>query len=186
MLPADVSGAPSRNKSLSCNSNRRFAIFVSWPVRSDEGQEDLQPAALVRKNSARHRVQGVHGEKPRHVADGGVERIEAARLSRRREAHHQRTERLFCNPGLSTGVGPEHGQGINAPHESDHNLALRPNGYRAHERSCAKSRGKFWRQVWRQFWRQLPAQKYPETFVDQQSGKTAKCAKWKAKPWWSQ
>jgi len=156
--------------------------FVPWPVRSDEGKENLQPAAVVRKISARHHVQSVHGEKPRHVADEGVERIEEARLSRRREAHHQRTERLFCNSGVSTGVGPKHGQGINAPRESDHNLALRPHGNRAHERSCAKSRGKFWRQ----FWRQFPAQKYPETFVDQASGKTAKCAKWSDKTWWSQ
>src|SRR5690349_12821566 len=161
MLPGDVFGAPGGAKSLSCNSNRRFAILFPGRSAQTKGKKIYSRRRLFEKNQRVTAFKAYIEEKPRRVADECVERMEAARLSRRREAHHQRTERLFCNSGVSTGVGSEYGQGINAPHESDHNLALRPHGNRAHERSCAKSRGKFWRQVWRQFWRQFPAQKYP-------------------------
>ncbi len=51
---------------------------------------------------------------PGYAAYESVESIKAARLSWRRETHDQGTEGLFRNPGISTGDGPEHSQGIDA------------------------------------------------------------------------
>ena len=119
-------------------------------VGANQRQENLWLLASVREDSARHRIQRVYGEKPGHAAHAGMEGAEMPRLSRWREAHHQRVETSSRYPGVSTDFEPKHSQGIDAAHEPNHNAAVRSQRYRPYETSVAKPRSKSWRQLWRQ------------------------------------
>src|SRR5919109_2852184 len=92
VLFADVARARRGTQILSRKSDRRFTVFVSWPIGTDQGQKNLQPPAAVRKDSAPDIVQRSHGKKSGSGTAGSLERIEAQELSCGREAHNEGIE----------------------------------------------------------------------------------------------